>query len=223
MTTQDVLQNLEAHATDQNRKVYARHGARNHLGVSYAHMKALKKQIKTNHALAQDLWQSGVHEARIVATYIASPQKIDDNLLESWMSDIDNYVLADAFSSLAAKSRLSYEKMMRWIRSDHEWVGRVGWSLMASHAMKDKSLTDGFFEQQIATIEAEIHGRKNRVRDAMNMALIAIGMRNATLEAQALEAAARIGKVDVDHGETNCKTPDAVAYIRKANARKKKR
>lgn len=223
MTTQDVLHNLEAHGTAQNRKVYARHGASNHIGVSYAHMKTLKKQIKTNHTLAVDLWQTGVHEARIVATYIADPKKVDDNLLESWLSDVNNYVLADAFSSLAAKSRLSYEKMMRWIRSENEWVGRVGWSLMASHAMKDTSLTDGFFENQIATIEVDIHGRKNRVRDAMNMALIAIGMRNTTLEAQALAAAAHIGKVEVDHGETNCKTPDAAAYIRKANARKKKR
>ena len=70
-------------------------------------------------------------------------------------------------------------------------------------------------------IEREIHGRKNRVRDAMNSALIAIGIRNERLEETALAAAARIGRVEVDHGETNCTTPAATAYIRKAVARRR--
>jgi len=61
-------------------------------------------------------------------------------------------------------------------------------------------------------IERDIHAQKNRLKEAMNGALIAIGSRNSTLEAQALAAAARIGKVTVDHGETDCKTPDAAAY-----------
>jgi len=37
-----------------------------------------------------------------------------------------------------------------------------------------------------------------------------------------LAAAKRIGKVEVDHGETSCKTPDASTYIRKAVARRSK-
>ena len=49
----------------------------------------------------------------------------------------------------------------------------------------------------------------------MNGALISIGIRNARLRKKALEAARRIGRVDVDHGETSCKTPDAVAAIQK--------
>ena len=57
----------------------------------------------------------------------------------------------------------------------------------------------------------------------MNSALIAIGIRNSALESKALSAAKKIGKVDVDHGETSCKTPDAAKYIRKTVERKKQR
>jgi|SRR5829696_7030149 len=56
----------------------------------------------------------------------------------------------------------------------------------------------------------------------MNGALIAIGIRNPALEKKAIAAAERIGKVEVDHGETGCKTPDAVPYIRQAVERRKK-
>jgi hypothetical protein len=65
--------------------------------------------------------------------------------------------------------------------------------------------------------------RKNRVRDAMNSAVIAIGIRNPKLEKKALAAAKRIGQVEVDHGETSCKTPDATAYIHKTLERRRKK
>ena len=64
---------------------------------------------------------------------------------------------------------------------------------------------------------------QNRVKDAMNMALISIGTRNPKLEKKALGAAKRIGKVEVDHGETSCKTPDAAAYIKKVLAQRRKK
>jgi hypothetical protein len=56
----------------------------------------------------------------------------------------------------------------------------------------------------------------------MNNALIAIGS-HEPLRADALEAARAIGKVEVDHGQTGCKTPDAAAYIGRIAARKAKK
>ena len=88
--------------------------------------------------------------------------------------------------------------------------------------MQDASLPDEYFEKFLGVIERAMHSRKNRVRHQMNGALIAIGIRNPALEKKAVAAAERIGKVEVDHGETGCKTPDAVPYIRRAVERKKK-
>ena len=80
-----------------------------------------------------------------------------------------------------------------------------------------------YFKDRLKTIEREIHKRKNRTKHSMNMALCAIGIGRDALRTEAIAVAKRIGKVDVDHGETNCKTPDAAAYIQKAAARKKKK
>lgn len=113
--------------------------------------------------------------------------------------------------------------MEQWIRSDDEWGGRAGWGLLSSLALQDTDLPDNYFKPFLKVIECEIHKRKNRVRDAMNSALIAIGIRNSSLRQRALEIAAKIGKVKVDHGETSCKTPDAAAYILKAVESKRAR
>jgi 3-methyladenine DNA glycosylase AlkD len=111
--------------------------------------------------------------------------------------------------------------MEKWTQSKKEWIGQAGWNLLARLAMKDEELPDGYFENYLGIIEREIHSSKNRVKHTMNGALISIGIRNGKLEKKALAVAKKIGKVEVDHGETNCKTPDAAEYIRKARQRKK--
>ena len=224
MDCQAALRELESLGTAQNRKIYRRHGVGENLfGVSYANQNKLAKEIKRNHSLARELWTSGNHDARILATMIADPSQTDALLLDSWVTDLDSYVVTDAFSGLAGKTALAYEKAEEWTRHEAEWPGRAGWHLIAHLAMKNPDLPDAYFTALLAAIEGEIHDRKNRVRDAMNNALIAIGIRNDALEQPALAAAARIGKVEVDHGETGCKTPDAVEYIRRTLARRRQK
>ena len=215
-TDTPVLEELQTLGTAQNRKIYRRHGVGESVfGVSYADMKKLHKRIKVDHALAQTLWASGNHDARILALMIADPQAAGDALLDSWVRDLDNYVVADAFAGFAAKTPLARAKMEAWTGAADEWTGAVGWTMLAALAAHDPALPDAFFTPYLEIIAREIHGRKNRVRHAMNNAVIAIGLRNPGLQAAATAAAARIGTVVVDHGATGCKTPAAAAYIQK--------
>ena len=217
-----VLHELGRLGTAQNRKVYARHGVGpNMFGVSYANLERLKKTLGVNHDLARGLWASANHDARILATKIADPARVSSRDLDSWVKDLDNYVISDAFSELGARTPWARKKMEAWGAARGEWIGRVGWLLLARLARSDSSLTDEELIEKLATIEREIHTRKNRTRDAMNSALIAIGMRNSGLKAAALSAAKRIGKVEVDHGQTSCKTPDAAEYILRAAGRRR--
>ena len=220
IASKDLLHELEDLGTEQNRKIYRRHGAGDNLyGVSFANLKDLAKKHKANHQLALELWASGNDDARILATMIADPKLADDQMIEGWASDLTNYGLADALESFVAKTALVRQKAEEWTRSDEEWRGSMGWQLVGQLAMHDKDLPDDYFERRLQTIERDIHTAKNRVRYSMNGALIAIGLRIENLKAKALASAERIGKVEVDHGETGCKTPDAVPYILKASAR----
>ena len=192
-------------------------------GVSYAHLTKIQKRIKTGHELAGELWASGNHDARVLATMIADPGAATLALINAWKKDLDNAVLTDAFSGFVAETSHARARMEQWTRSKHEWAGRAGWLLLARLARTEKSPSDAQLTGYLRTIERDIHGSKNRVRDAMNSALISIGARNAALEKKAIAAARKIGKVVVDHGETGCKTPDAEAYILKTRQRQRVR
>lgn len=216
MILQEVMAELEAAGTEQNRKTYRKHGVNGaQFGVSFAFLDKLAKQLKRDHDLALELWATGNHDARMLATRIADPAQLDDATLDAWASVLDNYVITDAFSAMAARTPLARGKMEAWTRSEDEWIGAAGWNILAHLAMEDKALPDAYFAPYLAEIERDIHRRKNRTRHSMNNAMIAIGVRNSALEAAALAAAAEVGKVDVDHLQTNCKTPDAAAYIHK--------
>ena len=221
MTRTQVLRQLKSYGTAQNRKVYRRHGAgEDQFGVSYEALKQLTKQVRRDDALARALWATGNHDARIFSTMIADPARPDPARLEDWAQTADNYMQADALADFAARTADAKAVAERWIESEREWVGRAGWQVMARLAMKDRALPDAYFEPFVARIEAGIHQAQNKTKDAMNNALIAMGMRGAGLAANVMAAARRIGRVEVDHGETNCKTPDAVSYIQRSRARK---
>ncbi len=155
---------------------------------------------------------------------IIDTKQAQEDLLDRMVKDISCYSLVDIFvRNIVSRSPHARKKMEQWIESKDEWVGRAGWMLLSILAMQDKDFPDSQLGQYLETIEKNIHQAENRTRRAMNSALISIGIRNDKLERLAIAAAHRIGPVEVDHGETACKTPDAAAYIQKARTRAKEK
>lgn len=219
MTLQQLLTQLQNFGTEQNRKTYLRHGAQQPLfGVSFANLHKLKKKIKIDHPLSLSLWEEKNYDAMIFATMIADPQQANEQHLEKWASELYCHPLADLFSAYVIQTNFAESKTVAWITSEDECISRVGWNLLARLArQKDNDIADSFFEKYLEIIQKDIHHSKNMTKPAMNNALIAIGIRNYQLQQLALVAAEEIGKVEVDHGETNCKTPDAISYILRAD------
>ncbi|MDA1808561.1 DNA alkylation repair protein [Bacillus sp. HSTU-bmb18] len=224
MLLEEVMQQLEEYGTEQNRKTYKNHGAKEPLfGVSFANLKLLKKKIKKDHDLAIVLWETKNMDAMTLATMILDPKKVTTELLNKWVQEVDYYCLMDVLMTAICTSPIAIERMEEWTKSDDEWIGRAGWSLLANIAIKNKTLQDDFFSLYLEEIKVNIHNEKNRKKEAMNRALIAIGIRNEDLKQTAIGIAREIGKVQVDHGATSCKTPDAESYIKKASERAEKK
>ena len=225
MNLKTALSRLDAAGTAQNRKVYLRHGAAEPLfGVSYAELDKLKKAIGTDHDLALELWSSGNHDARVLATLVADPARATARTLDAWARQAGNHILSSAVGGVAAAGPRAQRCMEKWMESDNEWIKAAGWDILTHRAMAaQKTPVEGVdaagLGAWLQTIEADIHQAPNRARHAMNGALIAIGLFSTALQKRALAAARRIGRVEVDHGETGCKTPDAAAYIRRASER----
>jgi 3-methyladenine DNA glycosylase AlkD len=222
MREHEVMEQLAALGTEQTRKTYRRHGATGEVfGVLYSELRKLHKRCGTDQQLADALWATGIHDARVLATLVADPATMTDAKLEEWAGQVDNYPLGDAVAELAAKAPDAVERMKAWIASGREWVTAAGWQVVTILASRGNGeLDDGAYGDYLEQIERTIQSSPNRVRHSMNGALIAIGLRNPELQTKALAAAERIGKVVVDHGQTNCKTPDAISYIRRAVLRR---
>lgn len=221
VTFSEVMELLESQGTAQTRKTYGRHNLGEKLfGVSFEVMRKLAKQIKKDHALALQLWATGYFEPRVVATMIADPKQLTAEEAEAWLGEMTGHGLTDELvNNLLSKTSFAAEKAQAWIESPLEYVGRAGWHLVG---VLSRNAAEAFdYAGLLHRIEAEIHAAPNRKREAMNNALIAIGIYRPEFTEAAKATAARIGKVEIDHGDTSCKTPDAVAYIEKALNRKR--
>jgi 3-methyladenine DNA glycosylase AlkD len=221
VTLTEAMAELERLGTEQSRKIYRRHGAGDdQFGVSFSNLRALAKRIRLDHELAEQLWATGNADARCLATMIVDPERMSAGDLDLWLEGLDYYLLVDLLAGVAARTEHARAKAAEWTALPGDYAGQAGWDLVGLLAASDKELTDAYFEDKLQVIEARIRTAPNRTRHAMNGALIGIGGRNARLRRQAVAAAKRIGKVEVDHGETGCKTPAAAPYIEKIWARK---
>jgi 3-methyladenine DNA glycosylase AlkD len=220
---QEILATLKKLGKPQSAAIYKRHGSGDRvLGVLTSEIAKLKKKIKVDQELAMELWETGNAEARMLALQIADPEKLTRADADRLVREGPVHFLGCYLSGLVARSPLAEETMRRWMKSPKESVREMGYGILAVRLKDDPgSVKDADAEAALATIEKEIHRSPNWARYAMNGALISIGVFKPTLCTNAIEAARRIGKVDVDHGETNCKTPDAVTYIQKASRRKR--
>ncbi len=227
MTFTEVMAQLEKLGTAQNRKVYTRHGAgRKMFGVSFANLYALRKKIKTDHQLAQRLWRTGYVDAQWLATMIADPAQLTAAEADAWTRDLAQHgrTVGGLFAGVVAKTPFADQKMRAWMKSPKEFVRACGYDVLGVRLRDgDTTVTDADCAKILADIEKIIRRAPNWVRYTMNGAVIGIGIYRRGLTAKALAAAKRIGEVEVDHGETDCKTPDAVPYIQKALARGKKK
>jgi len=225
MIFKEIMAELKKMGTAQNRKIYQRHGSGPNLyGVSFANLNKLQKRIKKDHSLALKLWTTGNTDAMSLAVMIVDPGGMDENDIENWVQDAKYYMLVDIFvKDVVSQTRFAEKLIGKWTGSEDEWIGRAGWQLLAVYAGSCKTCPDTFFLPYIAEAQKSIHGEKNRKREAMNTAVIAMGIRGDKIETVARKAAEIIGPVLVDHGETSCKTPDILEYIDRVNKRRTSR
>ena len=215
MTLAQVLALLETMGLAENRELYARHGIRGpSYGVAFSHLRDVAKRAGTSAAMADSLWATGNHDARILATLVVGERGPTPARLRAWAGALDNAVVADLFARWAWRAKATRALSPEWIASSEEWIARAGWMIRALHAVERDDIPEASFAKDLAVIEREIGRAPNRVRDAMNLALIAIGIGRAALTDEALAAARRIGTVHVDYGASGEVTLSAEGAIR---------
>jgi 3-methyladenine DNA glycosylase AlkD len=196
-TVEGALRVLERHGRKRNVEGMARFGIRAKVvyGVSKPKLDEIVKRIGKNHALGLALWETGIHDARLLGTLISRPEEVTKEQMERWVRDFDNWDVCDGTCChLFAGSKPAWKKAFEWGSRKKEFEKRAGFALAAYLAVHDKAAADAPFLKYLRVIEREAWDDRNFVRKAVNWALRNIGKRNLRLNREAIRSAERIRK-----------------------------
>lgn len=158
MTYEEIMAVLKARANPENAKGMARFGINsdNLLGVSVMEIRKLARHIGKDHFLALSLWQSGVHEAKIMAGLVDVPDMVDEGQMEEWAKEIDSWDICDlTCNNLFRKTVFAHGRTMLWAARSEEFVKRAGFVLVATLAVHDKTAGDAVFLEYLSVVERE--------------------------------------------------------------------
>jgi len=217
MDLHEVLIELESYADQRTKSTHMKHGAKEPLfGVRVADLKKILKKTKKDHKLSLALFETGNSDAMYLAGLMADEKQITKNDLNQWVNGAYWYYLSEyTVPWIAAESPYGFELGLEWIRSKEESVASAGWSTLLNYASINDALDLETYASLLDEVAERIQDAQNRVKYTMNGFVIAIGCYIPELTQKAKEIAEKIGKVNVFMGDTSCKVPLALDYIKK--------
>lgn len=216
-TLEEVMSKLEEMGTEQTKKTFLRHGAKEPIfGVKVGDMKKLVKEVKKDQELARALYSTGNSDAMYLAGLTVNPKLVTKEMLQEWVQQAYWHMISEyTVAWIAAESPYAVLLAREWIKSEDEQIATCGWSTYANYISitPDDRLDMKEIEQLLNQIETSIHQERNRVRYTMNAFIIIVGTYVIELHEEAKRVASVVGKVHVDVGQTACKVPFAAEYI----------
>jgi 3-methyladenine DNA glycosylase AlkD len=194
-TVRRAINELKRHGKKRNVEGMARFGIRSKrvYGVSKPSLDEIARKIGKDHTLGLKLWETGIHDARLLGMLISDPQKVTSGQMERWVRDFDNWDVCDGTCChLFVDAKPAWAKAFAWSTRKKEFEKRAGFALAAFLAVHDKAADDALFHKCLDTIEREAWDERNFVRKAVNWALRNIGKRNQRLNRAAIACAERI-------------------------------
>ncbi len=166
------------------------------LGISLVDLRKLARDLGTDHALARRLWASGIHEARILASFIDDPRLVTSAQMDRWVAALDSWDICDQVCGLFEQTRWARTKITAWAGDDREFVKRAAFAMIAGLAVHDEALHNRDFDAFFRLIRRAATDDRNFVRKAVNWALRSIGKRNRVLNRRAVAVAQALSRLD---------------------------
>jgi 3-methyladenine DNA glycosylase AlkD len=162
-------------------------------GVTVGELRAYAKQLGRSHELAAALWETGWYEARMLAAFVDEPERVTARQMDRWCAGFDSWAICDTVCfALFDRVPAAWERVEPWARRREEFRKRAAFALVWSLAVHDKGAANERFLACLPLVEMAAVDDRNFVKKGVDMALRAVGKRNAALRAAALELAARL-------------------------------
>jgi hypothetical protein len=219
MNVTAVMAELKSMGSDKTKATMQRHGApENFFGVKVGDMKKIVKKVKVDQKLAEDLFATGNGDAQYLAGLIADPQSVKPAVLKLWAkTSVWGMVSEYSVAGVSADSPHGWKLGLEWIDAKSKDLNAIGWNTLSGvlATRPDDELDTKKIKTLLTRVKSEIHKVEGRTAYTMNGFVIAVGSYVESLTEKASEIAEKIGKVEVDMGDTACKVPHAPDYIAK--------
>lgn len=196
---EEVLEELRGMAEPSRLAGMARYGidTSTALGITVTELRAFARTLGKDHALATQLWDTGIHEARILTTIVDDPGLVTEAQAERWILDVRSWDLCDGLCcNLLDRTPFVLDLAVAWSGRGEEFVKRAGFVLMACAAAHRKEVEDERFVRFLPIILRESTDDRNYVKKGANWALRQIGKRSPGLNGAAIGVAEQLRASD---------------------------
>jgi 3-methyladenine DNA glycosylase AlkD len=189
-----VIAHLQSLRREENRAGMARFGIETTtaLGISNADLRRVARKIKLDHARSLALWDSGIREARLLASFTGESGKLTLKTARQWAGDFNSWEIADGVADLFVDARLENTLIPEFAADEREFVRRSAFAMIAVSAVHLKDEPDDTILAWLALIEAHAGDERNFVKKAVNWALRQIGKRSVRCHGPALSLASTL-------------------------------
>ena len=199
MHVDEIIKELKENADPKDKEKIARFGINPEkaLGVRIPVLRKLAKKLGKDHEFAQQLWDTDIHETRILASMIDGPKLVTEKQMDDWVADFNSWDICDqCCGNLFDKTEFVHKKIFEWVKDEREFIRRAGFVLIATSSVHNKKWEDKDFERYFPLIEKYSDDERNFVKKAVNWALRQIGKRNKSLNKKCISLAKKIQKKD---------------------------
>lgn len=195
-TVETVISGLKLLADEKYRKGMERFAipSENAIGVRVPEVRAIARSIKKNHALALQLWDCPIHEAKVLASMIADPKQMTSGQMDRWVEDICSWDVCDqCCNNLFVRTPFWRGKVPNWIASDHEFTRRAGIVLIAAASVHQKdNVTDEELLAMLRLSTTVATDPRNFVKKAISWSMRQVGKKRPGLREQVLSMAGEL-------------------------------
>ena len=214
MNSKEIISDLSKLKNLKNISGMARFGINpeSALGISMPILREKGREIGKNHDLALELWDSGIHEARILSSIIDEPRKVTKSQMNAWVKDFNSWDLCDqCCMNLFRKTKFATELPFIWAEKKSEFVKRAGFVMMAVNSVHNKKLSDEDIMEYFPLIIKHSSDDRNFVKKAVNWAIRQIGKRNLNLNKEAIIVCEQL--ISEDSSSANWIAMDAIREL----------
>ena len=193
----ELIRRIKRHATPAFREqMQKRFGIQTQyaVGTPVTTLRLLVKGLpRPDQDLAETLWASRIHEARIMASMLADPAQMTREKLDAWAQELNSWDICDLCAgNLFARVKNPLKLAERWMKREDEFVRRAGFAVLAALSVPRSKTTDEELVKMLPLIKNHACDARPMVYKAVNWALRNIGKKNPHLTPKAVACAQEI-------------------------------